>query len=1549
LPGEFDHVYFPNRGAVMNIRRWINTLRPSRKLLSGRLARKLRLVVELLEDRTLLSGSPYLPPSYMMTNPHGLLTGPSQGDPLQIALGYLKDHASELRLTPADLATPHVTSEYTDADTGITHIYLCQTVNHLDVEYADLSIHVDAQGEVIAAGGGFVPGLAGQLANTATTPALSATQAVEAAAQHLNMPLDGDPTVVSLQSDTPDRSTVVSAPQLSLDNITAHLHYVPTPDGSAVLAWDLVVRTPDGLHWYDLSIDASAGAMVAQNDWVDNDSYNVIPIPNESPQDGGFAVQTNPADATASPYGWHDTNGAAGAEFTDTRGNNVDAHLDTNADNVPDADEGGAARPDGGSSLDFSGYTFDASQGPGTTQNQNIAQVNLFYVNNIAHDIHYHYGFTEAAGNFQVNNYGNGGSANDAVQADAQDGSGTNNANFATPADGSSPRMQMFDWTDTSPNRDSDLDSSVIFHEYGHGVSNRLTGGPANSNALNAVQSGGMGEGWSDFYALMFLQRATDTQSDGYGIGTYVVGQPQSGVGIRRFRYSYDTPGIAGSTDPLTFDAYGASGTTSYGVNRSTEVHNTGELWTSTLWDMNWLLINKYGYDSNLDTGWTSSPGAGHAGNKLALRLVMDAMKLQPANPSFLQARDAIIAADNALNGGADLLQIWTAFARRGLGANASTSSSSSTSITVDFTIPAGVGDAPAVTSSTANLPYNAPGMVIHGTNFNPNPAFDSVTFNDGATGTVLPGGDSTTLYVSLSGLGSGLIGEPLDAIVTANSLSSGSPVQVATIGAYANAPTVTPSTTSVADSSMTITINGSNFDATPANDAVAFNLGVVGSVTAATTTQLTVTISTPPTALGSLTAVVISNGLSSGAPVQVAAEVNSIWIVTSSSGDAGTLAAVTLPYAVSHALGGDQITFSTSLIGDTITLSNSLTIGQNITITGLGAASLAVSGNNSVQGFFIQPGVTANISGLTIEDCYCSAYTPGSNYNNGGAVTNSGSLTLSNCMLTSNSAAYGGAGVLSSGMLTLNDDTFTLNTAGVSGGALNVYTGGTAAVNNCTFFANTSQKYGGGILALGGVTMTNTTIAGNIANNNGGGVYNESNFSGGSYSMDNCIVAGNSSPTGPDTDCTSNSDPFSAVNYCLVGDTSGYSSSGGGNNLTGSPGLASSLANNGGPTQTLALLAGSAAIGAGDPGQTGTTSQNAVIRPSAPDIGAYQLGAVTITTLTDNGPNPSTYGQDVSFTATVSGGSAIDGETVFIEDASNSFVVVASPTLTNSAVNFTISNLPVGSHHLIAVYDGDTTHAGSNDSASSTPVIQVVNAAAAPQFVSIEVNGGAPQYHDAFGNGVAIDISHQNSVVEQILVTFNEPITLAPGAFSITPYSISPDGLPGYMEVVVNSGPNPNQIAPILNAPIQVGDGHQWIITFGNNAATTPNGQGFYVLKDGVYSLNIDHTKVTANSLHMAADVGGPGPSSFWALFGDTTFHDISGVDHAGYVGDGYSDASVGNADFQAFKACDNSDSTNYYAPPNYDVKFDANLDGSVANSDFVQFKTNYNADWQF
>lgn len=653
-----------------------------------------RLIVERLETRSLPAG--YLPPSQFLVEPPnpGVEVAPlANAEPLDVALQYLRRRADRLQLDPVDYAAPRVTSQYTDADSGTTYIYLRQTVHGLEVANADMTVAVGRDNRVISAGGGFVRG-----AETRTPydrgVVMPVEDALAAAAAAKSLPFALREIVSPPTGD--DLKTVVSAPIVSRDDIPARLHYVPTEDGEIELAWQFIIRTTDSEHWYDLSVSAATGELLNDIDWGgDHATYNAIPFPNEHPNDGGFAILTDPASPVASPFGWHDTDGVAGAEFTDTRGNNVDAHLDLNADDVPDTSQ---PRPSGGVSLDFSGYSFDAASAPSTVQNRNIAMINLFVTINVLHDVHYMYGFTEAAGNFQVNNYGKGGLGNDPVQADAQDGSGTNNANMLTPPDGSSPRMQQYIFTAANPDRDSSLDNGIIAHEFGHGVSNRLTGGPANSGALNATQSGGMGEGWSDFHALMFTQRPTDLQNGAYPIGNYSLNQAPTGPGIRRFPYSFDK-----SINPLTFEAYGSSGTTTYGVARSTQVHNTGELWNSALWDLNWLLINKYGYDSDLTTGWSADPGPAHAGNKLAMKLVMDAMKLQPSNPSFIQARDAILAADTALTGGLNHFEIWTAFARRGLGANAATSGSSSTSVTVDFNVPLQFQDLQVVNTTPAN------------------------------------------------------------------------------------------------------------------------------------------------------------------------------------------------------------------------------------------------------------------------------------------------------------------------------------------------------------------------------------------------------------------------------------------------------------------------------------------------------------------------------------------------------------------------------------------------------------------------------------------------------------------------------------------------------------------------------------------------------------------------------------------------------------------------------------------------------------------------------
>lgn len=213
---------------------------------------------------------------------------------------------------------------------------------------------------------------------------------------------------------------------------------------------------------------------------------------------------------------------------------------------------------------------------------------------------------------------------------------------------------------------DGDFDNGIIAHEFAHGISNRLTGGPANSNCLEAPEQ--MGEGWSDWAALMMQIKTGDVGTTAKPLGNYVINQSNTGGGIRNYPYSTDM-----SINPLTFDDTNGKTfiyTDDAGIETElVEPHNTGEVWAAMLWDLTWAYIGKYGLNTNIYTGT--------GGNNKVMRLVLDAMKLQPCNPSYIEARDAIIDADQATTGGKDYCLIWKVFARRGLGVNANSGDNS--------------------------------------------------------------------------------------------------------------------------------------------------------------------------------------------------------------------------------------------------------------------------------------------------------------------------------------------------------------------------------------------------------------------------------------------------------------------------------------------------------------------------------------------------------------------------------------------------------------------------------------------------------------------------------------------------------------------------------------------------------------------------------------------------------------------------------------------------------------------------------------------------------
>ena len=635
------------------------------------------------------------------------------------ALNLIQQNAAVLKISVGGDDLPMIANAYTDPDLGLTYIYIQQNYKHINVFNAIITT-VFKQHILQSNLGDFVTNITSKANNE--TPAITATKAVTLAAKHLNL-TDLKNLYEIENTFTINKKIIFSPAAIGKNNIATELVWVYNEDKKTVkLAWNVSIDVLNSNDYWNVRIDAATGDFIEKNNYtvyenhntiplkkvvqkksitteniksnvnktiVDDQvltaatttaTYNVIPYPKESYLYSNPALETNPwlkasaGNTAAITHGWHYDG------FTDydiTRGNNVYAYDDSLAQNYPGRyPTSTTASP----TLTFNS-TFTKTKLPYTSANREFATTNLFYWNNIMHDISYQYGFTEAAGNFQSDNMGRGGQENDYVNAEAQDGGGTNNANFSTPQDGSNPRMQMYIFTYTTPKRDGDLDNAVISHEYTHGISTRLTGGPANSSCLYNYEQGG--EGWSDYVALMVTTNwATAKITDGTksrSVGNYLKGQSNTGFGFRTFPYSTDmTVNFHTYADVSNNGAYPQYNNNVI-IPDATEVHYIGEVWCSALWDMTWNIIQQVGYVTpNLyDT-------SGKGGNIIALKLVIQGLKFQKCSPGFLDARNAILKADSVLYDNLYHAAIWDAFARRGMGYTAKQGLSTKTTDQVD-------------------------------------------------------------------------------------------------------------------------------------------------------------------------------------------------------------------------------------------------------------------------------------------------------------------------------------------------------------------------------------------------------------------------------------------------------------------------------------------------------------------------------------------------------------------------------------------------------------------------------------------------------------------------------------------------------------------------------------------------------------------------------------------------------------------------------------------------------------------------------------------------
>ena len=638
----------------------------------------------------------------------GFLTA-ATADRVGAMRGFLSSYADLYGLTQDQVASLELVADYANPAGNMAWVEFEQKINGLPVFRGLVRGGFTANGELARTTGPLAAGL--DAATLSTSPTLTAAQAVSQAAANVGWSVDAD-ALVQKTSDGANVTFARGAMAPMVNEPRAWLLYFPLAPGVARLAWATEIwGDPDA---FLILLDAEDGTVLFRKNLTNYQSqaatyvvYNddspaplspTTVLPGTGTQ-APFIARTpftligNEAPNTFNNLGWM----TDGTNLTD--GNNVEAGLDRVAPDGVDAPVPGSAR------------VFDFAYNPQTDEAltvpyQNGEVTDSFYWTNVYHDRLYLLGFTEAARNFQNDNFGRGGVAADRIRAEAQDSSGINNPNFATAPDGVRGRMQMYIFPGPTPDRSSGLEHDVLLHELTHGTSNRLHN---NASGLNTQMAAAMGEGWSDFYARALLSTASEDPNGIYATGGWITNVLLPGYtdnyyyGIRRFPYaSISNVHINGKPyNPLTFadidptqlslvnGAFPCNPLLSC-TSGAPEVHNAGEIWASALMEVRARFITRLGFAT---------------GNQRILQFVTDGMKLDPVSPTFIQGRDAIVAAANAGGGStADLIDVWTGFAARGMGFSARVVSASNFQVVEAFDLPGiTAGSSSIVTESIPN------------------------------------------------------------------------------------------------------------------------------------------------------------------------------------------------------------------------------------------------------------------------------------------------------------------------------------------------------------------------------------------------------------------------------------------------------------------------------------------------------------------------------------------------------------------------------------------------------------------------------------------------------------------------------------------------------------------------------------------------------------------------------------------------------------------------------------------------------------------------------
>ncbi len=588
----------------------------------------------------------------------GFLTGPSKKKPVTIALDYIKAHPEVFGLNAAALAGLELRQDYVDVE-GTHHLSWVQVADGVPVFGNGLKAHVTKDGRLVQVDGSPLKSLPA----SAGAAKVSATGARAAAVK------DVFGTSTAKVTKTAAGTTTFS------DNGNVKPVWFQTTSGPR-LAWQTIVVDEGYVH----VIDAAGGEVLYRHSTIANDTADVWTNYPGAPK-GGVAKSV---DITAK--GWLPNNARR------LSGNVAHVYSDVNDNDLPDASE--EVGPSGLRKWDYPLVDFNDEVGglcsaaypcswdpetPNswqTNRKQNAVQLFTFLGTFHDHLKSSPIGFTRAAGNFEAVD-------GDAVQGQAMDGANTaaglpdgdhtDNANMNTPPDGIPPVMQMYLLTpgpgSIAANTGDEAD--VVFHEYTHGLSNRLVVDASGNSTLSAQQGGAMGEAWSDWYASDYLF-AKGLEKDTAKPGEVLIGKYWTAGDTIRTEALDCKVGSSATVCPGTPGA-GPGGYTygDYGkiYSRGPEVHADGEIWAQTLWDLRDAI-----------------------GSKKSQSIVTRGMELSPSNPSYLDMRNSILAADLVVNKGKNQKAIWKVFAKRGMGYFAAAIDGDDSQPVEDFSTPPSAG-----------------------------------------------------------------------------------------------------------------------------------------------------------------------------------------------------------------------------------------------------------------------------------------------------------------------------------------------------------------------------------------------------------------------------------------------------------------------------------------------------------------------------------------------------------------------------------------------------------------------------------------------------------------------------------------------------------------------------------------------------------------------------------------------------------------------------------------------------------------------------------------